>query len=219
MNPIIQNIVCTCNIGSTLYLPQVVRRLRVAEYNPKRFAAVTFRLHYPTSTALIFSSGKIVCTGTKSRMMARLAMLSYVVVLHRKLSLPDINVHQFVVQNMVASASVGHTINLRSFYEHHSRQATYDADLFPGLIYRDTNLPAVILLFESGKMVITGAKKEEDVFVAYNAIVPIAYHHLVDSPDRHPSTTRLKEVLKHVKKNELPVLSLDDFAPILNDSI
>ena len=39
---------------------------RNAEYNPKRFAAVIMRLRDPKTTALIFASGKMVCTGAKT---------------------------------------------------------------------------------------------------------------------------------------------------------
>lgn len=216
MRPIIQNIVCTCNIGCTLYLPQVCRSLRVTEYNPKRFAAVTFRIHNPMATALIFSSGRIVCTGTKCRMDARLAMLSFVYLIHTRMKLP-VNVYQFQIQNIVASGSVKGGLALDKLYVHHSRQSSYDPELFPGLIYRDNELPAVVLLFESGKMVITGAKHEHDIYRVFDAIVPIATQYVTDNVV--PSTSKFKEMLKHVRKNDVPVLSLDDFAPILDEHI
>ncbi|CAF4813816.1 unnamed protein product [Rotaria sp. Silwood2] len=41
-------------------------QVRNAEYNPKRFAAVIMRIRRPRTTALIFASGKMVCTGAKS---------------------------------------------------------------------------------------------------------------------------------------------------------
>ena len=42
----------------------------------------------------------------------------------------------------------------------------YEPEQFPGLIYRMKDPKVVILLFASGKLVCTGAKKENDVFVA-----------------------------------------------------
>ena len=50
---------------------------RNAEYNPKRFAAVIMRIREPRTTALIFSSGKMVCTGAKSEEDSRLAARKY----------------------------------------------------------------------------------------------------------------------------------------------
>ncbi|XP_064279148.1 TATA box-binding protein-like 2 isoform X2 [Passer domesticus] len=64
--PQLQNIVSTVNLGCKLHLKNIALRARNAEYNPKRFAAVIMRIREPRTTALIFSSGKMVCTGAKS---------------------------------------------------------------------------------------------------------------------------------------------------------
>ena len=64
--PILQNIVSTVNLDCTLDLRAIALHARNAEYNPKRFAAVIMRIKEPKTTALIFSSGKIVCTGAKT---------------------------------------------------------------------------------------------------------------------------------------------------------
>lgn len=56
---------------------------RNAEYNPKRFAAVIMRIREPRTTALIFSSGKMVCTGAKSEEQARLAARKYARIIQR----------------------------------------------------------------------------------------------------------------------------------------
>ena len=60
-----RNIVCTVNLDCRLELKDIALRARNAEYNPKRFAAVIMRIRDPRTTALIFSSGKMVCTGAK----------------------------------------------------------------------------------------------------------------------------------------------------------
>ena len=66
LRPLIQNIVCTVNLGCKLDLKNIALHARNAEYNPKRFAAVIMRIRQPRTTALVFSSGKMVCTGAKS---------------------------------------------------------------------------------------------------------------------------------------------------------
>ncbi|AWP15918.1 putative TATA box-binding protein-like protein 2 [Scophthalmus maximus] len=65
--PQLQNIVSTVNLCCPLDLKFIALQARNAEYNPKRFAAVIMRIREPRTTALIFSSGKMVCTGAKSR--------------------------------------------------------------------------------------------------------------------------------------------------------
>ena len=46
----------------------------------------------------------------------------------------------------------------------------YEPEQFPGLIYRMDDFKVVILLFASGKLVCTGATKEEDVYKAVNKL-------------------------------------------------
>lgn len=56
-----------------------------AEYNPKRFAACILRFREPKTTALVFATGKMVCTGAKSVENARTAT--------RKVFLPQAHSH------------------------------------------------------------------------------------------------------------------------------
>ncbi|KHN82281.1 TATA-box-binding protein [Toxocara canis] len=76
-SPALQNIVSTVNLGVPLDLKKIALHARNAEYNPKRFAAVIMRIREPRTTALIFSSGKMVCTGAKSEEASRLAARKY----------------------------------------------------------------------------------------------------------------------------------------------
>jgi transcription initiation factor TFIID TATA-box-binding protein len=75
--PILQNIVSTANLGCRLDLRKIALNCRNAEYNPKRFAAVIMRIREPKTTALIFTSGKMVCTGAKSEELSRDAAKKY----------------------------------------------------------------------------------------------------------------------------------------------
>lgn len=59
------------HLGVPLDLKKIALHARNAEYNPKRFAAVIMRIREPRTTALIFSSGKMVCTGAKSEDASR----------------------------------------------------------------------------------------------------------------------------------------------------
>ncbi|KAJ6884046.1 hypothetical protein NC652_031120 [Populus alba x Populus x berolinensis] len=75
--PTLQNIVSTVNLDCKLELKQIALQARNAEYNPKRFAAVIMRIREPKTTALIFASGKMVCTGAKSEQQSKLAARKY----------------------------------------------------------------------------------------------------------------------------------------------
>jgi hypothetical protein len=55
----------------------------------------------------------------------------------------------------------------------HSSFASYEPELFPGLIYRLASPRVVFLIFVSGKIVITGAKTERDVTDAFTKLYPV----------------------------------------------
>ena len=67
----------TIYVGCKLDLKKIALQARNAEYNPKRFAALIMRIRAPRTTALIFSSGKMVCTGAKSEDESKLAARKY----------------------------------------------------------------------------------------------------------------------------------------------
>ena len=75
--PELQNIVSTANLSIKLDLRKIALNCRNAEYNPKRFAAVIIRIRDPKTTALIFSSGKMVITGAKSEEQSQIAAKKY----------------------------------------------------------------------------------------------------------------------------------------------
>ena len=50
---------------------------------------------------------------------------------------------------------------------------SYEPELFPGLIYRMIKPKVVILVFVSGKVVITGAKTREEIYEAFQNLYPI----------------------------------------------
>ncbi|KAK9701100.1 Transcription factor TFIID (or TATA-binding protein, TBP) [Popillia japonica] len=99
--PQLQNIVSTVNLNCKLDLKKIALHARNAEYNPKRFAAVIMRIREPRTTALIFSSGKMVCTGAKSEDDSRLAARKYARII-QKLGFPA-KFLDFKIQNMVGS--------------------------------------------------------------------------------------------------------------------
>ena len=68
------------------------------------------------------------------------------------------------VENIVASADLKKDLQLSSIAKGMLLDSVeYEPEQFPGLVYRMDNIGAVILLFSSGKIVCTGAKKMDDV--------------------------------------------------------
>ncbi|KAJ1107700.1 hypothetical protein NDU88_005089 [Pleurodeles waltl] len=169
--PQLQNIVSTVNLACKLDLKKIALHARNAEYNPKRFAAVIMRIREPRTTALIFSSGKMVCTGAKSEEQSRLAARKYARVV-QKLGFPA-KFLDFKIQNMVGSCDVKFPIRLEGLVLTHQQFSSYEPELFPGLIYRMVKPRIVLLIFVSGKVVLTGAKERSEIYEAFENIYPI----------------------------------------------
>ncbi|XP_042242472.1 TATA-box-binding protein-like [Homarus americanus] len=169
--PQLQNIVSTVNLNCKLDLKKIALHARNAEYNPKRFAAVIMRIREPRTTALIFSSGKMVCTGAKSEDDSRLAARKYARIV-QKLGFPA-KFLEFKIQNMVGSCDVKFPIRLEGLVLTHSQFSSYEPELFPGLIYRMVKPRIVLLIFVSGKVVLTGAKVRSQIYEAFDNIYPI----------------------------------------------
>lgn len=171
ITPSIQNIVSTINMGCHLNLKKIALAARNSEYNPKRFAALIMRIRAPRTTALIFSSGKMVCTGAKSELESKLAARKYARII-QKLGF-SAKFLDFKIQNIVGCADIQFSVRLESLHTYHSQFCSYEPELFPGLIYRMIKPKVVLLVFLSGKVVITGAKTREEIYEAFNNLYPI----------------------------------------------
>ncbi|KAK8638660.1 hypothetical protein V6N13_137073 [Hibiscus sabdariffa] len=169
--PTLQNIVSTVNLDCKLDLKQIALQARNAEYNPKRFAAVIMRIREPKTTALIFASGKMVCTGAKSEQQSKLAARKYARII-QKLGFPA-KFKDFKIQNIVGSCDVKFPIRLEGLAYSHGAFSSYEPELFPGLIYRMKQPKIVLLIFVSGKIVITGAKVRDETYTAFENIYPV----------------------------------------------
>ncbi|XP_015371280.1 PREDICTED: TATA-box-binding protein isoform X2 [Diuraphis noxia] len=116
-------------------------------------------------------SGKMVCTGAKSEEDSRLAARKYARII-QKLSFPA-KFLDFKIQNMVGSCDVKFPIRLEGLVLTHGQFSSYEPELFPGLIYRMVKPRIVLLIFVSGKVVLTGAKVRQEIYDAYDNIYPI----------------------------------------------
>jgi hypothetical protein len=114
------------------------------------------RIREPKTTALIFASGKMVVTGAKSEDDSRLAARKYARIV-QKLGF-DAQFKDFKIQNIVASCDVKFPVRLEGLAYAHGNFSSYEPELFPGLIYRMHKPKVVLLIFVSGKIVLTGAK-------------------------------------------------------------
>ena len=164
----IQNVVASVTLNQKVDLNAVVKGYPSVEYNPEKFPGLVFRLKRPKTATLIFNSGKMVCTGAKSAKESRRAVTKVVKEL-KKGGIIIINKPDFKVVNIVASVGLGGQIDLeKAVYS--LEKSMYEPDQFPGLIYRMVQPKVVILIFTSGNLVCTGAKKEQEIYDAVHKL-------------------------------------------------
>ncbi len=157
----IENVVATAAIKQEVDLGSVVKAFPEVQYRPEVFPGLVYRLKQPKTATLIFSSGKMVCTGAKSERQAKKTVMKVVENL-KKNGIITVAKPEIQIQNIVASAGLDGTIDIEKA-TYSLKRTMYEPEQFPGLIYRMEEPKVVILIFRSGKLVITGAKKEEEI--------------------------------------------------------
>jgi transcription initiation factor TFIID TATA-box-binding protein len=162
----VNNIVATASISDKLDLELINEMIPNSEYNKKRFPGLIYRQKMPKTALLIFSSGKVVCTGARTRKEAKIAILNVIDLLSKfQINLnkkPDIH-----IQNIVATSNLHVKLNLSTIaISLGLENVEYEPEQFPGLVYRVFDPKVVFLIFKSGGIVCTGAKTLEDINTA-----------------------------------------------------
>ena len=166
----IQNIVATASLGIELDLPAIAISLDGSKYDPEQFPGLIYRLMDPKTSTLLFHSGKVVCTGAKRLEYVKVAINSVM----KQLEKAGIKVNiepKIEVQNIVATFDLEHKLNLNAIAISLGLvKVEYEPEQFPGLVYRMDVPKVVLLIFGSGKVVCTGARKPQDVEDAVDKI-------------------------------------------------
>ena len=162
------NVVASATINQRLDLKDITKKFPDVEWNPDQFPGAVFRLKNPKTATLLFRTGKMVCTGSKSEEMARKAVSNVVKIL-RKGKIKIKNEATVTIQNIVASINLGGRVHLEKAARSLPR-SMYEPEQFPGLIHRMLDPKTVILIFSSGKLVCTGGKTEKDVYRSVNQL-------------------------------------------------
>lgn len=177
------------------------------------------RIREPKTTALIFASGKMVVTGAKSEDDSKLASRKYARII-QKLGF-NAKFTDFKIQNIVGSCDIKFPIRLEGLASRHHHFSSYEPELFPGLIYRMIKPKIVLLIFVSGKIVLTGAKVREEIYQAFEMIYPVlsGMYHYIDTVtttrqwltwNRFPKSMNL---LHHAAVDHSPCINISPYTP------
>src|SRR3990172_3551670 len=163
------NIVVSTSLEHDIPLEKMAATLINTEYNPEQFPGLVIRIKDPKTSALIFSSGKVVCTGARSMEKVHESIRKIIKSLEKigiKIKIkPEVK-----IQNIVASGCVGMDLNLNMLATK-LQNVEYEPEQFPGLVYKLLAAKATFLLFSNGKIVCTGTKSEKEVHAALDKLI------------------------------------------------
>ncbi|MBI2185222.1 MAG: hypothetical protein HYU39_09735 [Thaumarchaeota archaeon] len=167
----INNILAVANVHQTVDLTVLVRIIPNAKYFSKKFRALLVRQPESKVNVFVFQSGSIVCTGANSVEEANNSIRRLTRMLVKCGIRPQGEI-ETEVRNIVASACFGKTVHIERTARELPR-SIYEPEQFPGLIHRMDSPKLAITLFSSGKIVLTGAKREADIYRAVNRLAEI----------------------------------------------
>ena len=157
----VQNIVATASLGKPVSLTKLARTQTNTEYNPEQFPGLVLRVKKPKSAVLVFSSGNLVCTGTKSIAQVK-EVIRQVIKQLAKINVKITDKPKITVQNIVASGSIDLKLNL-NYLALALENTEYEPEKFPGLVYKLVEPNATFLLFSNGQLVCTGTKNKQQL--------------------------------------------------------
>jgi transcription initiation factor TFIID TATA-box-binding protein len=170
----IQKISSTAHFGIPLDLKKIAFKCRHTEFNPRRYGALVMRLRDLQATGIFFASGKLIVTEVDSMQMAELACVEFRNVIEKVGFKPkEFGAMDFKVKNIMGTTDMGFPIRLEELSYAHSDFASYEPEVFPGLVYRLDRSEVVFLIFSSGKIVLTGGKKRSDLRSALTKLYPV----------------------------------------------
>lgn len=177
LRPTVHNMVSTIHVNSKsrrINLNVIAESMTNTTYDRKRFAAITIRLANPKTTVLLFSSGKLVITGSVSRQMAMAAVRSIMHMLRILFVPEEMSYTVHAIQNIVCNVRLPNldSIDIDKLYTEKSMFCTYQPGIFPGLIFRPTKSPVVLLIFRSSRIVVTGARTYADILDGFSNLIP-----------------------------------------------
>lgn len=167
----IRNVVCAFNVSCHLSLRDIALKGTNVEFKREN-GMVTMKLRKPYTTASIWSSGKITCTGATSEDDAHLAARRYARVL-QKLQF-RVRFRNYRVVNVLCTCKMPFAIKIVQFSEKFKKQASYEPELHPGVTFNLEKPKSTLKIFSTGSMTVT-ARSVANVQAAISYIYDLVH--------------------------------------------
>ena len=166
----IVNIVATADLRQQVELTEIAK-IRYTIHDQEIYGGRVAYLKTPTmhGKTTIFPSGKLISVGTKSREQAQHDLQETVDTLSQANLIKPMSVTANV-RNIVALLTLPNPIPLEQLEEPNS---IYEPEQFPAAVVKSNEPKATYLIFNSGKIIISGVKTEEELEKAAEAVTRI----------------------------------------------
>lgn len=168
---VFRNVTGSVDLGVPIDLKLVHCALAASKYEPAKFCGLRFKLESPKATLLLFASGKMVCTGSKTPELCR-AAAKQAARLVRRVTNTQVKFSGFGIRNMVATVNTGLRLDIEEFAMDNCEFCSYNPETFSGVIAKIPCPKACCLVFSSGKMVVTGIVTREGLNKAVEFLMP-----------------------------------------------
>lgn len=167
----IANVVASGRLGVELDLAAVAAspefnndsRIESVEHSQKSGQRVLVRFVNSDALGILSRKGACIITGAKSLEAVEQTKQDFLGSLYDSTIIPSKEISNFEIQNVVFTTTLDEPVDLNTValllgFE----QVEYEPEQFPGLVFRPPDTPCVLLVFGSGKVVITGGKNESE---------------------------------------------------------
>jgi len=167
---VINNVVCSFSVRCHLNLKEIALNGSNVEYRREN-GMVTMKLRHPYTTASIWSSGKITCTGANSEDQARVSARKFSRILQKlDEKYKDIKIKNWRIVNVLGTCTLPFAIKIVPFSQAF-KEASYEPELHPGVTYKIKNPKATLKIFSTGSITVT-APSVANVQAAIEHIYP-----------------------------------------------
>jgi transcription initiation factor TFIID TATA-box-binding protein len=187
LKPEINNIVSTANLGTCLNLKFISLKIKNTEYNSNKNSTLIYKSKDNKVTMIIYSSGKMLCSGAKNEKESKSACIKFYKIV-KKLGF-NVELKDFKIQNIVACYDIKYKLSLLKLYyvinnlinnskklgnnNNYCKYNKDNKDNFPNIVFYINDEKIIINFFESGKIVISGAKKRKEIEEVFKNIYPL----------------------------------------------
>jgi transcription initiation factor TFIID TATA-box-binding protein len=164
----IVNLIATADLNERIDLLEL-SKMPYTSYDPSKYLCVYFKDDKMESKVSIFPSGKLIVIGANSEEAAE-NNLRYAIKQLRKRGFAKNKKYEMLVRNIVVTVDIGNPIDIEELHNF-LPGLVYEPEQFPGAIFRSVIHNVTVLIFTSGKMVMTGLQSVDSIRSIVNSVL------------------------------------------------